>query len=98
LLEELKSNILSGTKIEELKNKVLEILKKEQVVKTLYTPKINLLLDKNLKIEKIYEEFPNKVMRAYILDSSYIKDDRIINYKSKSISSFFKFILKKLYE
>jgi hypothetical protein len=98
LLEELKSNILSEIKISELESKVLGILRDEQVIKTLYTPKTNLLLDKNLKIEKIHKELPNKSERVYVLDFSYIKDDKIIDYKNKSISSFFRFIFKKLYE
>lgn len=38
LLEELKSSILGKKQITQLQNKVLESLKEEQVVKTLYTP------------------------------------------------------------
>ena len=98
LLEELKSNILSDEKIKENQTKILEILKEEQVIKTLYTPKINLLVDKNLKNKEIYESFPNKYLRSYILNSSYIKEDKIINFENKSFVNFFKFILKKLYE
>ncbi len=98
LLEDLKSNILSDEKIKENQIKILEILKEEQVIKTLYTPKINLLVDKNLKNKEMYESLPNKYLRSYILNSSYIKEDKIINFENKSIVNFFKFILKKLYE
>jgi len=98
LLEELKSNILSDEKIKENQKKILEILKEEQVIKTLYTPKINLLVDKNLKNELIYDKIPNKYLRSYILNSSYIKEDKIINFENKSIINFVKFIFKKLYE
>ena len=38
----------------ETHTKILEILKEEQVIKTLYTPKINLLVDKNLKNKDEY--------------------------------------------
>jgi len=68
------------------------------VVKTLYTPKINLLIDKNLKNTLIYDKIPNKQLRSYVLNSSYIKEEKIINFENKSINGFVKFILKKLYE
>jgi hypothetical protein len=98
LLEELKSNILNEEKVIELENKVLEILKEEQIIKTLYTPKINLLVDKNLKIEKAYEKLPARYLRSYVLNSSYTKDQKIINYENKSFISFFGFIFRKVYE
>lgn len=98
LLEELKSNIVHDEKVKELEEKVLDILKEEQVVKTLYTPKINLLVDKNLKVWKVYEKIPSKYLRSYILDSSYTKDEKEIDFANKSIFWFFSFIFKKLYE
>jgi hypothetical protein len=98
LLEELKSNILNEEKVKELETKVLDILKDEQIIKTLYTPKNNLLVDKNLKIEKAYENLPAKYLRSYVLNYSYTKDEKIINYENKSFISFLKFIFKKLYE
>jgi hypothetical protein len=42
----------------------LEILKNEQVLKTLYTPKVNLLVDKNIKIEKTYDSLPYRSERS----------------------------------
>ncbi|MDD3793364.1 MAG: ABC transporter substrate-binding protein [Candidatus Gracilibacteria bacterium] len=97
LLEELKSNILSEEKTKEIQDKILEILKDEQVIKTLYTPKINLLVDKNLKNDLKYEKLPIKQLRSYVLSSSYIKEEKIINFENKSIFGFTKFIFKKLY-
>ena len=98
LLEDLKSNILNEEKMTELQGKVLEILKDEQVVKTLYTPKTNLLVDKNLKIEEVHTKLPSKYLRSYVLNSSYTKDEKIIDYKNKNMGGFFSFILRKLYE
>lgn len=98
LLEDLKSNILSDDKIKEYQKKILDILREEQIIKTLYTPKNNLLVDKNLKNDLKYDKLPNKYLRSYILESSYVKEDKIINLKNKSILNFSKFILKKLYE
>jgi hypothetical protein len=98
LLEELKGNIYDEEKTLEIQNKVISILKDEQVIKTLYTPKINLLVDKNIKNTNIIDILPNKSLRSYILDSSYIKEEKIINFEDKSILNFFKFLFKKLYE
>lgn len=98
LLEELKSNINDDEKIIKIQEKILKILKDEQIIKTLYTPKINLLIDKNLKNTDFIEELPNKSLRSYILNSSYIKDEKIINFKNKSFLSFLKFLWKKIYE
>lgn len=98
ILEDLKSNINSKEKTIELQEKVIDILKEEQVIKTLYTPKINLLVDKNLKNEVEYTSLPDKHLRSYILKSSYINENKIINFKNKNIINFCKFIVKKLYE
>lgn len=98
LLEELKSNILSEEKVNDLQKKVLDIFKEEQIIKTLYTPKTSLLVDKNLKIDKEYSKLPSKYLRSYILDSSYMKDEKEIDFKNKSFIWFFSFIIKKIYE
>lgn len=98
LLEELKSNILHEDKIKDLEWKVIDILKEEQVLKTLYTPKINLLVDKNLKIWKVFEQIPSKYLRSYVLNSSYTKDEKVIDIENKSFLGFFWYIFKKLYE
>jgi hypothetical protein len=42
------------------------------------------LVDKNLKIEKVYEKLPAKYLRSYILNSSYTKDEKVINYSNKT--------------
>jgi ABC-type uncharacterized transport system substrate-binding protein len=49
LLEELKSNILDKEKTKELEQKVLEILKEKQIVKTIYSKENMLLVDKNIE-------------------------------------------------
>lgn len=96
LLEELKSDIKTPEEISDIQAKILDILQKEQVVKTLYTPKINLLIDKNIKNVKIYDKLINKSERKYIFDSIYIKEEKIINFENKWFFSFFNFLFKKL--
>ncbi len=95
LLEELKSWIKTPEKITDTREKILEILKNEQVVKTLYTPKINLLIDKNLKNIQVKNKLINKSERKYIFNSIYIKEEKIINFENKWFSSFFRFLFKK---
>jgi hypothetical protein len=60
-------------------------LKEEQVIKTLYVPKVNLLVDKNFKIKDVYDKLPARYLRSYILNSSYTKDEKVINYTNKNI-------------
>jgi hypothetical protein len=99
LLEELKWNFLTKTKREAIENKILDILSREQIVKSLYTPKINLLVDKSIKDTELKTSYiPYKYLRAYVLDNSYILDKKIINFEGKWFFDFFLFIIKKLYE
>lgn len=98
LLEELQWNILSDEKIKENEEKVLDILQKEQIFKTLYTPKINLLIDKNINNINFPNHIPENSLRIDILDKAYINEKRIINFENKTIINFFKFIIKKINE
>ncbi len=79
LLEDLKSSILNKTTIEEVQVKIIEILKKEQILKTLYTPKINLLVDKKIKDTYLPKNISNKSLRSEIYNNAHIKEKKIIN-------------------
>ncbi len=96
LLEELKSDILNPEKETEIKNKILSILKEEQVVKSLYTPKINLLVDKTINTSLLPSELPNKELRSNILYNSYIREKKTINFDNKSPLSFLKYLFNKI--
>ena len=96
LLEELKGDTLQKTRIEPIQKKVLQILEKEQILKTLYTPKISILIDKNIKNTSLKEYIPNKSLRSEILSNMYILDKKIINFENKSPINFLTFIIKKL--
>ncbi|PIE85539.1 hypothetical protein CSA08_01400 [Candidatus Gracilibacteria bacterium] len=96
LLEELKGNILSKDKILELEKKVLEILKEEQIVKVLYTPIINNLVDKNIKNYFLEDYIPNKELRIEALNNSFILEKKIIKVKDKSFLGFLKFLFTSL--
>lgn len=99
LLEEQKESILSEDRRKQIRQKVITILKDEQVMKTLYTPKINLLIDKNnIKLDKKYEFIPYKSERHNILENSYTKESKKINFEWKSFTGFFKYLAQKMYE
>jgi RAB protein geranylgeranyltransferase component A len=96
LLEELKWDTLPNTRIEPIQSKVLQILEKEQILKTLYTPKTSILIDKNIKNTQLKEYIPNKSIRSEILSNMYILDKKIINFENKSLKNFLSFLIKKL--
>jgi len=98
LLEELKWNNLAKDKVFELEKKVLDILKNEQLIKTLYTPFINNLVDKNIKNYFLPKELPSKSLRVESIYNSYILEQKFINLDNKSIINFIKFLYKKVNE
>lgn len=96
LLEELRWNILSKVKIEELEKKVLDILRQEQITKVLYTPIINNLVDKNIKNYSLEKYIPNKELRIEALNNSFILEKKIIKTKDKTFVGFLKFLFTGL--
>jgi len=96
LLEDLKSDIKTKEETREIEEKILQILEKEQIVKTLYTPKISLLVDKNIKNVVVPEKMVNKSDRKEMLSSMYIKEEKIINFENKWLFNFFSFLFKQL--
>jgi len=96
LLEELKSNNLSNTKKQELEEKMLEILGQESIVKVLYTPKIQLLVDQNIKNFEFPAYLPDSKFRYTPLIESYLSEKKIIASGEKTISWFLKFLFSKI--
>lgn len=96
LLEDLKSEIKTKDEIKHIENKILEILKKEQIIKTLYTPKINLLIDKNIKNISVPKLLTSKTDRKLISNNIYIKEEKIINFQNKWFINFIKFLIKNI--
>lgn len=96
-LEDLKSSNMTQEKIIEGEKKVLNIIKQEAIVKTLYTPIIKQLVDKNIKNYSIPGKLMDDTLRFWGLRDAYILQKRIINYSEKSITGFFVFIWKSLF-
>lgn len=97
-LEELKSTNQAEENFLKIEKEVIDILDDEQIIKMLYTPKINLLIDKNIKNVEIPEKIPNKSLRSIVFESSYTQEEKIINFENKSIKGFFYFLYKKINE
>lgn len=89
LLEELKSSLLWKKKIWELQARVLESLREEQVIKTLYTPLSNNLVDKNINNYKPLLHIPNDYVRIDTISQIYVNKKKIIDFNTKSIKGFF---------
>lgn len=97
LLEELRGNILSKEKTLELENKVLEILKEEQIVKTLYSPNMSILIDKNIKNITIPENLPDESYRILPIENAYLLERKNLITENKTFFGFFGFIFEHLF-
>jgi len=73
-------------------------LEDEQIIKVLYTPVINNLVDKNIKSYSLPEKLPNKYVRNAAIYNSYTLEQKFISIENKSILSFFKFLFRKINE
>jgi ABC-type transport system substrate-binding protein len=96
-LEDLKSSNMTQDKIMEWEKKVLNIIKQEAIVKTLYTPIMKQLVDKNIKNFSLTERLTDDTLRFDGLRDAYMLQKRIINYSEKSITGFFVYIWKSLF-
>ena len=96
LLEEGRSNSLSPERIHELEWKILSVLKEEQVMKTLYTPVMRNLVDKNIKNYSLKTYLYDESLRFQWLESAYVSEKRIINFWAKGFFNFFSFLKNTL--
>lgn len=97
LLEELKSNNLSTSKKSQLKEKVTAILQEASIMKTLYRPTTNFLVDQNLKGFSFNKNLPDEIYRFSPLIHTYISKKKIIDFEEKSFIWFWKFLLTSLF-
>jgi len=92
ILEDINSNKIYQDWFKEKEKKVLDIIKDEQVIKTLYTPIIDLLIDKNIKNVNIDKYSSWQINRVNYLSTIYINEKKEINYANKWVGDFFKFL------
>lgn len=93
ILEDINWNNINKDTLTDKQNKALKIIKDEQVVKTLYTPMLNLLIDKNINNKSSKENISSwQIDRVSYLSKIYINEKREINYKNKWPLDFLKFL------
>ncbi len=97
-LEELKSDIYTSEEKTEIENKILEILKEEQVVKTLYSPIEYLMVDKSIKNNTFPKMLPHKNLRDYLYDRLYTNEKKVMNLENKNFINYIKYLSQKIYE
>lgn len=95
-LESLSSSIQNEEKVNSLKKEVLDILKQEKIIKTIESPYMHYLVDKNIKNISSSYKLPDTSYRYLWLNSAYMIENKQINWTNKSTFSFFSYILGKL--
>lgn len=92
-LEEIKENnaLIQQVK-DELIKKVLDNLKEEQVVKTIYSPKMYYLIDKNVKNTTEIENLWSLNDRIHFYDWAFITSNRTIDTEKKTLINFIRFL------
>lgn len=76
---------------------MLEILKEEAILKVFYTPKVQLLVDKNIKNFTLPSYLPDGKHRFYPLLDAYLSEKRSIKTEEKGGLGFIRFLLKTLF-
>jgi len=73
-------------------------LKEEQIMKTLYSPKLKLLVDKNIENYSLASYMPDDIYRLNPLINSYISKKKTIDTENKSSLDFVKFLFTSLFK
>ncbi|MDD4151292.1 MAG: ABC transporter substrate-binding protein [Candidatus Gracilibacteria bacterium] len=88
-LEALKTNLKNKSETESLEKQILDILRQEQIIKTIESPYIKYLVDKNIKDLSVSDKIPDTSYRFMFFNNSYILENKQINWDTKSIKGFF---------
>ena len=97
VLEELKSKILPNNKKVLLEKKVLNIIKENNLSKTLYTPLLSNLVDKNIKWYSLSKEIPEDFYRFEPIYKSYVNEDKKAITTNKGVLWYIKFLINTLF-
>ena len=97
VLEELKSKILPDDKKLLLEKKVLNIIKENNLSKTLYTPLLSNLVDKNIKWYSLSKEIPEDFYRFEPIYKSYVNEDKKAITDNKGFLWYIKFLINTLF-
>lgn len=89
LLEELKSKDLKEEGLRAVRDRVLAILKNEAVVLTLTRPAVPYSIDRGVRKARIVETLPTSSYLYDVLEDSYVKESRLADFSTKSVSGYF---------
>ncbi|MDD2909232.1 MAG: ABC transporter substrate-binding protein [Candidatus Gracilibacteria bacterium] len=94
LLEKLKSSTLTEGKLADIEKESLEVIGREAVVKTFYSPYSVFYIDKNIKNVENTSMLPYAYYSYETIKNSYIKEDAVIDFTKKNAGNFFVWIKK----
>ena len=97
ILEELKSKVLSEDKIASLEVKALQIIEENYLAKTIYTPILSNLVDKNIKGYVLSEDIPENIYRFEPLQKSYVKEEKRVITENKGVIWYIKYLFESLF-
>jgi hypothetical protein len=97
MLEELNKWLFTQQDIKPIQKKILKIIEDKHLSKTIYTPLLTNLVDKNIKGFSINKRIPESFYRFYPLEKSYVKEERTIITENKSIKNYIKYLFKTLF-
>lgn len=92
LLERLKSSQMNSESLKHIEEQILDILKKENIVFTLYSPYNSFFIDKSLKQIKTVSVIPYSSSIYDIGSTLYTREKRVVDFAKKSIFDFISWI------
>lgn len=94
MLEKLKSSQLNSDSLKFIQSQILEILKKENVFMSLYSPYNTLYLDKTLKQIISVPVLPYSSSLYDISENMYVKESLDFKWNNKNMSGFIDWVKK----
>lgn len=92
LLERLKSSQMNSESLKHIEKEILDILKKENIVFTLYSPYNSFFIDKSLKQIKTVNVIPYSSSIYDIGSSLYTREKRVVDFTKKGIFDFISWV------
>jgi len=92
ILGSLKSQLFPAKKQEEMEQQAINLLRDEQIIKTLYSKDNVVYIDKNIRNITIASHYPSPLGITQSILDSYVVSDKTIQFAHKWFSNFVSFI------